>query len=151
MIILGLMAALSYTLICIYILRLFRGVKLDPRIEQYTKVWGAWEIYRGQKVVIPDSWVDRYFEYLPLDKPNDAEKQAYVNLGWKDYDEEVHIAIGLFGPDALKPVGGTVMAEIARMGGAEIHVTYNGKEIVKFPAYRKKLEYGYYVTPAQNL
>lgn len=112
---------------------------MDARIKKFTTGWSAWEIYKSKRVIIPDSWILHSFEFDGEGDIERAEKQTWLALGWKGYDAEAIIALGLFGDSKI------VQAEITRLGGAEIHVCYRGKEIVKFPVYKKGLAKGYYV------
>ena len=105
-------------------------VVFDPRLKQYMDGWSAWELYRGRRVEIPHVWTLHAFEYNPY------EKQVWLALGWHDkrsgkgFDAEAIVSLGLFDTDPH------VKIEIARLGGAEIHVCYKGKEMAAFPTYR---------------
>lgn len=116
---------------------------MDARIVKAMADWSAWEIYNGKKVIIPDVTLLYYFEYLPSDKPVDQwEKQAYLAVGWKGYDMEAIIALGIFGSAATDNTN-VVDVEITRLGGAEMHILKDGVERVKFPAYIKGIAKGY--------
>jgi hypothetical protein len=112
---------------------------VNINLMHYTVGWSAWEIWQGQKVVIPDVWVDRNYTYVST-KFQDAEKEIYLDIGWKRYDEEAEICIGAFKGNTF------IVAEVGRMGSAEIHVLYKGTEIVCFPACQiGVLAPGYYI------
>lgn len=121
---------------------------MDSRLEKASIYWSAWEVYRGRTVIIPDLWKLYDFEYLPADKPDDSEKQSYLALGWRNMDIEAIVALGLFGKAALDPTVQQVSVEITRLGGAELHVIHNKRELVVFPAYDplKKTQPGYFAT-----
>ncbi len=112
---------------------------MDRRLKNFTKGWAAWEIYKGKKVVIPDSWILHSFEFDGEGDITRAEKQAWIALGWKGHDAEVIVALGLFGKNK------NIRAEITRLGGTEIHVLFEGKEIVRFPKYLRGVAKGYFV------
>ena len=112
---------------------------MDSRLLKFTAGWSAWEIYKGKKVIIPDSWILHKFEFDGEGDIERAEKQVWLALGWEGYDAEAIVALGIFAENVH------VQAEITRLGGAEIHVLYNGKEVVKFPRYLFGVAKGYYV------
>ncbi len=113
---------------------------LDPRLRKAIEEWSAVEIYENLPVRIPEIWIIHQFDYNGRDKPETKEKQVWLGLGWKCYDAEVIIALGLFANDP------NVIVEITRLSGAESHIFYKDMEVVKFPKFKKGSNKGYYST-----
>jgi hypothetical protein len=112
--------------------------------------WSAWEINKGDNVSIPDVWIERSFTYINTN-PEYNEKQIYLNIGWKNYDAEATITLGIFGNPVLDNSSCIISVEIERAGSDEIHISYKNQEIVAFPqAQLGNITYGYFGTTFQS-
>jgi len=114
---------------------------LDPRIQKAIKGWRIEENYKGQTVHIPGTWNSviypyRYFQAIK--KPGDNnpgetenEIQCYLSCGWRGMDDEVVIAVGVWGYDVLSGVD-KVTAEIYKFTSAPVKVFRYDKLITDF-------------------
>jgi len=114
---------------------------LDPRIQKAIKGWRIVENYKGQTVNIPGTWNSviypyRYFQVIKQsgdNNPGESENeiQCYLSCGWRSMDDEVVIAIGIFGYDVLSGVD-KVTAEIYKFTSAPVKVFRYDKLITDF-------------------
>lgn len=117
---------------------------IDKRLLPFLDGWMADEKWQGKTVKIPDIWPLHYFEYLP-DKIEDREIQLVLAVGWKDYDIEMIITIGIFAENT-NSINPTIVCEVSRHGGTEMTLYRNNKKIVNFPFKRwwESIQPGYF-------
>jgi len=115
--------------------------KIDPRLQPYLTGWQLVEHYKGQTVLIPDTWNSeiypyKYFEVYKTDSdPNAGEAEneimLYLSCGWRGYDDECVIVLMIRDYDVLGE-DDKISAEIYKFGGADMGLYRNGKLITDF-------------------
>lgn len=123
--------------------------KIDDRLIPFLNGWTAEENYKNKKVLFPGTWnssIHPYKYFEEIKKPGDPnydsrEEENEIGLclwaGWKQddnkaaSDDEIDIRLFILGKDVLSGKN-KISAEIHKMAGAEISLSYNGKHITNF-------------------